>query len=81
MAHQPTQGAVHRSAHGARGTGGAARAVAVALFEEPLQLGIWSRRRESAQALADQLATSLSAQVVVAPFAWWGLSRRIRALG
>lgn len=49
------------------GAGGAARAVAVALFEEPLQLGIWSRRRESAQALADQLATSLSAQVVPDP--------------
>ncbi|GJM21190.1 MAG: hypothetical protein DHS20C15_11050 [Planctomycetota bacterium] len=49
------------------GAGGAARAVAVALYEEPVELGIWSRRRESAQALADQLATSLSAKVLPDP--------------
>lgn len=49
------------------GAGGAARAVAVALFEERLELGIWSRRKENATKLAELLGAEISAHAVAEP--------------
>jgi len=48
------------------GSGGAARAVAVALFGEDVELGIWSRRPEHAARLARALADALPAVQTVA---------------
>jgi shikimate dehydrogenase len=48
------------------GSGGAARAIAVALFEEDVELGIWSRRAEHAERLAQALLEALPATQAVA---------------
>lgn len=53
------------------GSGGAARAIAVALFGEDVELGIWSRRTEHAERLAQALADAIpTAQVVTEPGAF-----------
>jgi len=50
------------------GAGGAARAIAVALFEEAeIELAVWSRRLSHARDLASQLAESLPAVAIPEP--------------
>jgi len=49
------------------GAGGAARALAVALYEEPVDLNIWSRRLSHARNLADDLLTEHGAHVLADP--------------
>lgn len=49
------------------GSGGAARAVAVALFEQDVELAIWSRRLANARELAAELAETLPALAVPEP--------------
>jgi len=49
------------------GSGGAARAVAVALFEQDIELAIWSRRLSHARELAEELAETLPALAVPEP--------------
>ena len=46
------------------GAGGAARAVAVALVDEPVELLVWSRRPERARALANDLIGTVPARAV-----------------
>lgn len=46
------------------GSGGAARALAVSLFNEEIEMAIWSRTASHAQALADFLSPPLSPTVV-----------------
>ena len=49
------------------GSGGAARAVAVAMFEQDVELAIWSRRLANARELVDDLAETLPALAVPEP--------------
>lgn len=49
------------------GAGGAARALAVALFEEDVELAVWSRRLSHARDLAARLADSIPAVAVPEP--------------
>ena len=49
------------------GSGGAARALAVALYDEEVELVIWSRRLSHARTLADELAGALPAVAVPDP--------------
>jgi 3-dehydroquinate dehydratase/shikimate dehydrogenase len=49
------------------GAGGAARAVAVALFEQDVELAIWSRRLSHAREMAEELAETLPALAVPEP--------------
>jgi shikimate 5-dehydrogenase/3-dehydroquinate dehydratase len=49
------------------GSGGAARALALALADEDIELAIWSRRQSNAQALADALRDLLPAIAVHEP--------------
>jgi len=49
------------------GAGGAARAIAVALFEQDVELAIWSRRLAHARSLAEELADDLPAVAVPDP--------------
>ncbi|MFT7462410.1 MAG: 3-dehydroquinate dehydratase/shikimate dehydrogenase [Pseudohongiellaceae bacterium] len=49
------------------GSGGAARAVAVAMFEQDVELSVWSRRLANARELAGDLAETLPALVVPEP--------------
>ena len=53
------------------GSGGAARAIAVALVDQDVELGVWSRRAEHAERLTAALAEALpGAQVVREPAAF-----------
>lgn len=49
------------------GSGGAARAIAVALADEEVELSIWSRRLSNARGLAEALAGALAAVAVPDP--------------
>jgi len=49
------------------GSGGAARALAVALYQEEVELAIWSRRLSNARALVDSLEEVLPAHAVPEP--------------
>ncbi|MGQ0551756.1 MAG: type I 3-dehydroquinate dehydratase [Planctomycetota bacterium] len=49
------------------GSGGAARAIAVALFDEDVELGIWSRRLSNARLLADALKDSMPVVAIPEP--------------
>jgi 3-dehydroquinate dehydratase/shikimate dehydrogenase len=46
------------------GSGGAARAIAVALFDEDIELLIWSRHVENARALAEALVSTVRAAAI-----------------